>query len=116
MNLEKVNGNIKWFRKGKLKIKLKDVGKKSEVWVILDGYNICFKLIMFDFVERIKEDLMLNVSIERVWNNQRAFIINSDHALELINYILEFIYEWNIKVSENTISDFDFIPDDLWYE
>lgn len=116
MNLEKVNGNIKWFRKGKLKIKLKDIGEKSEVWVILDGYNICFKLIMFDFVERIKEDLMLNVSIKRVWNNQRVFIINSDHALELVNYILEFINEWNIKVSENTISDSDFIPDDLWYE
>jgi hypothetical protein len=116
MNLEKINGNIKWYRENKLKIKLKDMGEESEIWVMLDGYNICFKLIMFDFVERIKEDLMLNVSIKKVWNNQRVFVINSGHALELVNYILEFINEWDIKVSTNTISDSDFIPDNLWYE
>ena len=49
-------------------------------------------------------------------NNQRVFVINSGHALELVNYILEFINEWDIKVSTNTISDSDFIPDNLWYE
>lgn len=51
MNLEKSDGNIKWYRENELRIKIKNIGKESEVWDKLDGYNICLKLIMLDFVE-----------------------------------------------------------------
>ena len=67
------------------------MGKSQRFGLCSMDIIFAFKLIMFDFVERIKEDLMLNVSIKKVWNNQRVFVINSGHALELVNYILEFI-------------------------
>lgn len=116
MNLEKDDGSIKWFRKNELRIKLKNLGEESEVWVTLDGYNICLKLIMFDFVERIKDDLMLDISIKKILNKQRVFMIDSNHVLELVNYISKFIDEWNIKISANTVSNSDVIPNELWYE
>ena len=103
MDLEKENGNIKWFKKNELRIRLKNKGEKSIVCVMLDGYNICFKLMLFDFVEQIKEELMLDISIIKIWNNQRAFIIDSNHVLELINYIPVFVNVWNIKISINAL-------------
>ena len=42
MNLEKINGNIKWYREKQIKNKIKGYGEESEIWVMLDGYNICF--------------------------------------------------------------------------
>lgn len=116
MNLEKDDGKIRWYKEKELRIKLKNLGTESEVWVTLNGYNICLKLMMFDFVERIKDDLMPDISIKRVLHKQRVFMIDSDHALELANHILEFVNEWNIKISANTVSNSDIIPDELWYE
>ena len=116
MNLEKRIGNIKWYRENELRIKTKNIGKESEVWVTLDGYDICLKLIMFDFAERVKDDLMLDISTKKVSDKQRVFMIDSDHVLELVNYILEFISEWNIKISANTVSDSDVISDEFWYK
>lgn len=116
MNLEKKHGNIKWFKKNKLRIKLKEQGEKTEVWVVLEGYNICFKLMMFNFIEQLKDELMLDVSIKKVLNNQRIFIVESVNALELVNYICSFIDEWNIKITKNTVSDSDIISDRSWYE
>lgn len=116
MNLEKYNGNIRWYKEKELRIKLKNLGTESEVWVTLDRYNICLKLMMFDFVEQIKDDLMLDISIKKVLNKQRVFMIDSAHALELANYILEFVNEWKITTSTNTVSDSDIIPDEIWYE
>lgn len=116
MNLEKYNGNIRWYKEKELRIKLKNLGTESEVWVTLDRYNICLKLMMFDFVEQIKDDLMLDISIKKVLNKQRVFMIDPAHALELANYILEFVNEWKITTSTNTVSDSDIIPDEIWYE
>ena len=56
MNIEKSNQNTKWFKKDGLKIKLKNKGSESEIWVTLDKYNISFKLLMFDFMEQLKEN------------------------------------------------------------
>lgn len=116
MNLEKYNGNIRWYKEKELRIKLKNLGTESEVWVTLDRYNICLKLMMFDFVEQIKDDLMLDISIKKVLNKQRVFMIDPAHALELASYILEFVNEWKITTSAKTVSDSDIIPDEIWYE
>lgn len=40
MNLEKINGNIKWYRENKLKIKLKDMGKSQR-------FGLCSMDIIF---------------------------------------------------------------------
>lgn len=115
MIVEKEQNNTKWLKEDSLKIRVKKEGEKSTVAVILDGYNICFKLIMFEFIDYTKEELSLDVSVTRHWNNQRVFIIDSKDSLTLASYISQFIKEWDIKVSENTVSDADIISDELWY-
>lgn len=115
MIVEKEQNNTKWLKEDNLKIRVKKEGEKSTVAVILDGYNICFKLIMFEFIDYTKEELSLDVSVTRHWNNQRVFIIDSKESLTLASYISQFIKEWDIKISENTVSDADIISDELWY-
>lgn len=116
MVLEKEKENIKWFRKDGLKIKQISEGQDTQVAVLLDGYNICFKLIMFEFLNHIKEDLALDIKINKMWNNQRVFMVDTKYASDLVNYIVFFIDEWNIRISENTVSMSDIILDELWYE
>ena len=72
--------------------------------------------MIFDFVEQIKDDLMLDISIKKVLNKQSVFMIDPAHALELASYILEFVNEWKITTSAKTVSDSDIIPDEIWYE
>lgn len=116
MELEKEKGQFKWFREHELKIKCKNLGETSELWVTWNQYNIALTLIMFDFVTQIKRDLMLDVSIQKDLNQQRVFMVNSIDTLELVVYLFKFIHEWNIQPSEDTISKSDIIPDELWYE
>lgn len=116
MRLEKENGNTKWFKNDELKIKLVNRGTESDVFVTLKRYNLCFKLMMFDFVNHVKDDLLLDVSVRKTFNGQRAFVIPSDYALELVNYIPAFVNEWNIKISPTTVSQADAITEEVWYD
>ena len=116
MVLEKEKENIKWFRNSNLKIKQINEGQDTQVAVLLDGYNICFKLMMFEFLNHVKEDLALDIKIARMWSNQRVFMVDTKNASDLVNYIVFFIDEWNIRISENTVSASDVISDELWYE
>jgi len=115
MVLERENGNTKWFRKDGLRIKQINEGEETQISVMLDGYNICFKLMMFEFLSHIKEDLALDIKLVKTWNNQRVFMVDIKYVSDLINYIVSFIDEWNIKISENTVSISDIISDELWY-
>ena len=115
MDLEKKLKQNEWYKNNNIRIRLIDDGDKSIVAVNLDGYNICSKLIMFDFIMRIKDELLLNVGIEKIWNDQRVFTIDSNNAMELINYIPVFVAEWGIEINENTISDEDTVSDEIWY-
>lgn len=115
MNLEREEEGTKWFRKDGLRIKQISEGTQTIVSVILDGYNICFKLMLFDFLDHIKEDLFIDVKIIKIWKNQRAFVIDSKYVSDLIEYIELFINEWNIKITESTVSASDVISDELWY-
>ena len=46
MRIEKSNQDTKWFKKEGLKIKIKNKGDKSEIWVTLDKYNIDRKSVV----------------------------------------------------------------------
>ena len=76
---------------------------------------ICLKMIMYDFLIRIKDELLLDVGIEKIWNDQRVFSIDSKNVMELIDYIPVFVTEWDIKTNENTFSNEDSISDEIWY-
>lgn len=116
MILEKKHNNIQWFKKDKLRIRVQNEGKQSIISVLLDGYNICFKLMMFDFVDRVKKDLLIDVRIEKLWDRQRVFTTDSKYEMDLINYLETFINEWNIKINTATVSDSDIISEELWYQ
>lgn len=107
--------NVMWFQKNNLKIKLQNGKEKSEVWVTLNGYNICLKLMMFDFIEQLKHELMLDVFVKKGFHGQRSFIIDAENALELVEYIPIFIDRWNINITSNTFSDSDIISNKIWY-
>ena len=115
MDLEKRIENNKWYKSSNIRIRLIYDGDKSIVAVNLDGYNILFKLMMFDFIIRIKDELLLDVGVVKIWNDQRVFTIDSNNDMDLINYIPAFVAEWGIKINENTISDEDAISDEIWY-
>lgn len=70
MELEREKEETKWFRKDGLRIKQASEGEQILVSIILDGYNICFKLMLFDFLDHIKEDLALDIKIKK--NMERA--------------------------------------------
>lgn len=74
------------------------------------------KLLMFDFMKRLEEEMRLDITVDKIPGNQRIFVINSDYGLETMNYIERFIDEWNIGISKNTVSDSDIIPDEIWYK
>ena len=115
MDLEKKTENNKWYKSNNIRIRLIDGGDKSIVAVNFYGYNICLKLLMFDFVTRIKDELLLNVGVETIWNDQRVLTIDSNNVMELIDYIPVFVAKWDIEINESTISDGDAIPDEIWY-
>ena len=116
MDLEKENTNIKWFKTNGLRIRIKkEEGGKSLISVALDGFNICLKLAMYDFIDRIKEDLSLDVTMSKSWNSQRVLIVDTNNATELVDYISLFVKEWNIRISATTVSDSDIIADEKWY-
>ena len=116
MYLEKENRNTKWFKQDELKIKLVNRGTESDVFAALKGYNLCFKLVLFDFVKHVKEDLLLDVLIRKTVNGQKAFMIPSDYALELVNYIPAFVKEWNIKINPATVFQADALTEEVWYD
>lgn len=115
MILEKEENNIMWLKEDNLKIRVKKDKEKSTIAVILDEYNICFKLMMFEFIRHVKEELAVDVSVSRKWMYQRVFIVDSEDSSTLVNYITTFIKEWDIRISENTVSSNDIISDELWY-
>ena len=69
---------------------------------------------MFDFIDRLKNELMLDVRTKKGCHDQMFFIINSQNAFELIYYLPLFIKRWNIKASTNEIRNT--ISDEAWYK
>lgn len=115
MIFEKEYNNFKWYRQNQLKIKVKNCDNNSMLWVTLENYNICLVLVMYDIVDKINEDILIEVKISKEWNNQRAFVVNSNNVEELILYIEYFVKDWNIKIIKNTVSESDFINEEIWY-
>lgn len=116
MILEKEENNFKWYRQNQLKIKIQDLDNESMLWVTIKNYNICLQLGMYDVLDKIKEDMLIEVKISRDRNNQRAFVVDSNNLDELIIYIESFIKKWNIEINKDAVSKSDFIADETWYK
>ncbi|OXM14100.1 hypothetical protein [Paenibacillus herberti] len=108
---EKQYQNTTWFISGDLKLRQQDFGDgRIGVWVSFHKFNVCFTMIMYDFIEWCREmDIDLEVGMS--WNNHRGFMIeNKDQALVRAE-ITRFININSLKPSEE---DEEF-SDDEWY-
>lgn len=114
--LENESNNIKWFKENDLRIKIKNIGEESIITVLLGKYNICFKLIMFEFINSLKEDKIIDISIVKNSYNQRVFVVDSKNDIQVAKYIIGFAREWDIKISKDTVSESDVIYDEIWYK
>ncbi len=115
MKLEKEKNNLSWYKSDDLKIRVEMCEDRSILWVTIRNYNICLKLCMYDIVDRMNDDILLNVKISKKWNNHRAFEVNSNSVIHAIDYIEKFIKEWEIKVTKDTVPETEFMSDELWY-
>lgn len=70
---------------------------------------------MFDFIDRAKDNLILDISIKKANKGQSIFEINSRYASELVYYMSNFMNEWDIKTSASTVSVSELIPDEIFY-
>lgn len=107
--------NIKWLRKDRFRFRLEYCSDDVNLFVMLGNYNICLTLMMYDFVDRIKEDILLDVMAKKSKNNQAFFCSKINEYKELINYIRDFVDEWDISIDKNMFSNTDIISDDIWY-
>lgn len=115
MLIEKELDNVKWFRADNVRIKVVSIDKISTVTVLIDNYNICFKMMMFEFLNALLDETGIRISTERNEFNQVVFKVDNSSQMALAKYIVNFIREWNIKVSDSTVADADMISDEVWY-
>ncbi len=115
MNIEKEVNNLIWYELNELKIRVKVMDKKCTVCVILENYNISLKLCMYDIIERINNDICLDVKVIKDFNEQRVFEVCESKYIDLINYIEKFIKDWEIKITEGSVSKKEYISDEVWY-
>lgn len=115
MLIEKEIDNVKWLRADNLRIKIVNIDRISIITVLLDNYNICFKMMMFEFMNALLDETGIRISTERNEFNQVVFKVDNSSQMAFAKYIVSFVREWNIKVSESTVADSDIINDEVWY-
>lgn len=108
---EKQHLNTKWYLDGELKIRQQDFGDgRIGIWVSIQKFNVCFTMIMYDFIEWC-EELDIDIEVNMSWDNNRGFVIKNKDQLLVISEIKRFIEINNIEPSE----DDDRFSDDEWY-
>ncbi|WP_342560585.1 hypothetical protein NSQ95_07315 [Psychrobacillus sp. FSL W7-1457] len=108
---EKHHLNTKWYLSGDLKICQQDLGDgRIGIWVSIQKFNVCFTMIMYDFIEWCKV-LDIDLEFNLIWKNHRGFVINSKDQVIVLSEIKRFIDINNIEPSE---ADEEF-SDEMWY-
>ena len=104
---EKQHLNTKWYLDGELKIRQQDFGDgRIGIWVSIQKFNVCFTMIMYDFIEWC-EELDIDIEVNMSWNNNRGFVIKNKDQLLVISEIKRFIEINNIEPSEDDNSFWD---------
>ena len=108
---EKQHQHNKWFLDGDLKLRQQDFGDgRAGIWVSVHKYNVCFTMIMYDFIEWCRE-MDINLEVDMSWNNHRGFVVERKDLVLLRSEIKRFIDINNLKPSE----DDEKFSDDEWY-
>lgn len=115
MQTEKEIDNIKWFREKDLRIKVAKIDDFSMITVMLENYNICFKMMMFEFINTLSNETKITLKTDRSELNQIVFKADQFNQKTLMRFISDFIIKWNIQITKETVSQSDFITDEVWY-
>ncbi|WP_268625037.1 hypothetical protein [Paenibacillus alvei] len=108
---EKQHQNVNWFLSGDLKLRQQDFGDgRMGIWVSIHEFNVCFTMIMYDFIEWCRE-LDIDLEVDMRWNNNRGFVIESKDQALVRSEIKRFIDVNNLKPSE----DDEKFSKDEWY-
>lgn len=112
MKNEKKVQNIRWLSHENLNFRINNNNNNtSTLWVSISGVDLCFTLILYDFIERCNENSNIHIEIDTAWNNWRGFKVNSSEVDSLLQEIINFIVEWEIEANENG----DILSEERWY-
>lgn len=103
--------HTKWFLDGDLKLRQQDFGDgRIGIWVSLHNINVCFTMLMFDFIEWYQE-MDINLEVDKGWNDHRDFVVGSKDLVLFRSEIKRFINVNNLKPGE----DDEKFSEDEWY-
>ncbi|WP_338554587.1 hypothetical protein [Paenibacillus sp. KS-LC4] len=109
--LRRKHQHTKWFLSGDLKLRQRDFGDgRVGSWISIQEFNICFTMVMYDFIEWCRE-LDINLEVDMSWNNHRGFVIESKDQVLVRSEIKRFIDINNLKLSD----DDEKFSEDEWY-
>lgn len=112
MKEEKIQGNIKWIAYNNLRFRIEKVNDDSSViWVSDNFVNLCFTLVMNDFLSKCEDELNINIEIDLTWNNHRGLIIKNHDINLILGEIINFISEWELEGNPNA----DNFSTEEWY-
>lgn len=112
MKEEKNENGINWIVHDNLKFRIKRINEELSILWISDNFkNLCFNLIINDFLSRCEEELNIFMDIDMTWNRHRGFKIKNCEVNLLLGEIINFIFEWEIEPNENA----DKFSEQEWY-
>ena len=110
MHEEKKVDNLRWVSHSNLKFRINKINEETSIlWASISGIDLCFTLMLYDFLDRCHESL--NIEIDTSWQGWRGFKVNNSEVEFLIGEIANFVIEWEIEANENG----NRLSDDEWY-
>lgn len=108
---KKNNGNI-WFADNDLKIKLRNINEFEWLFLVsINDKNVCFAMLMRDFINWCANEVGISVTPDRSWSNRRGFKTTETNLEILTQEIKRFVEEYNVTPSEQAE---DFLEEE-WY-
>lgn len=112
MQEEKKVDSLRWVSHNNLKFRISRVDEETSVlWASISEVDLCFTLMFYDFLDRVRESLNLNLEIDTSWKGWRGFKLKNSEVDLLMGEIANFVIEWEIEANENG----DRLSDEEWY-
>jgi hypothetical protein len=95
---EKRQDGWRWLSTGDLKFRIKEGGEESTVWASRSFVDLGYSLAMYDFVDRCRDELGLELKIDRTWRGKTGFKVRAKEVAILVGEIVFFVREWTIEL------------------
>ncbi|WP_426370341.1 hypothetical protein [Pseudocolwellia sp. HL-MZ7] len=113
MNIEKSSEGIIWLESNNVKFRVKKGGTNEvTVWASMGGIDLSTTLVIYDFLNRTKDEINLVLEPDNSWVITGFKVKNEPYRL-VVGEMLLFINEWDINVSETSIDRK--VIDEIWY-